>query len=81
MLPYLQPHRMAAMITTVRKPSGEGEMKPEQKNPALLAAAEDLIRAVHSKDIPAVADALEAAFQECDSEPHAEGPHTNEGEE
>lgn len=41
----------------------------------LESAAEDLVRAVHSKDIKGVAVALRAAFELCDSMPHEEGPH------
>jgi hypothetical protein len=41
----------------------------------LESAAEDLISAVHSKDVKAVCSALRAAFQMLDMEPHSEGPH------
>jgi len=41
----------------------------------LEACAEDLIHAVHAKDVHGVVDALRAAFQICDSEPHEEGEH------
>lgn len=41
----------------------------------LESAAEDLISAVHSKDVKAVCAALRAAFEICDSQPHEEGPH------
>lgn len=46
----------------------------------LVVASEDLTRAIHSKDINAVASALRAAFEILDSEPHDEGPHEPEGE-
>ena len=41
----------------------------------LHAAAEDLMHAVHSKDVQAIAQALRAAFEICDSQPHEEGEH------
>ncbi len=41
----------------------------------LESASEDLISAVHSKDVKAVCSALRAAFQMLDMEPHEEGPH------
>lgn len=41
----------------------------------LESAAEDLISAVHAKDVKAVASALKAAFEMCESQPHEEGPH------
>ncbi len=39
------------------------------------SAAQDLIEAVHSKNVKGVAEALKAAFELADSEPHEEGPH------
>jgi hypothetical protein len=42
---------------------------------SMHAAAQDLIEAIHSKDIKGVAEALRAAFELSDSEPHEEGPH------
>lgn len=41
----------------------------------LESAAEDLISAIHSKDVKAVCSALRAAHELCDLEPHAEAPH------
>jgi len=41
----------------------------------LESAAEDLIAAVHSKNVKAVASALKAAFEMCELQPHEEGPH------
>lgn len=35
----------------------------------------DLINAIHSKDKSGAAEALRAAFELFDSEPHEEGPH------
>ncbi len=42
---------------------------------AIDSAAEDLISAIHSKNIKGVAEALKAAFELCDAQPHEEGPH------
>lgn len=39
------------------------------------SAAEDLIQAIHAKDVKAVAQALRSAFEICDAMPHEEGPH------
>jgi len=41
----------------------------------LEAAASDLISAIHSKDVKAVAEALKAAFEIADAQPHHEGEH------
>lgn len=82
MLPFLRPDKMVSVIVAKRKPEGQVEdlHKEDEAHPDLIMAAEDLIRAVHSKDTQAVADALEQAFYVCDSEPHVEGPHEEEGE-
>lgn len=63
-------------MMAARKPDGSMEQEGEAKEPnhALLAAAEDLISAVHMKDASKVAEALDAAFEICDSSPHEEGP-------
>jgi hypothetical protein len=42
---------------------------------SLESAAEDLMNAVHSKDIKGIAAALRAAFELVDSQPHVEGEH------
>lgn len=41
----------------------------------LHSAAEDLLKAIESKNVKSVAEALRAAFELCDLEPHEEGPH------
>lgn len=83
MLPFLKPRAVAGLIVSKRKPDGSTEPEHVEGDEAapLEAAAEDLIRAIHSKDTKAVAAALKAAFEISDSEPHVEGPHTNESEE
>lgn len=55
-------------------------MEGEEMAP-LEACADDIIRAINSKDSKMLAEAIKAAFEICDSEPHEEGPHTNESEE
>lgn len=80
MLPFMQPKKMSSVIMTKIRPSGETETDGEQgENIGLEAAAEDLLRAVASKDVKAVAEALQAAFDVCDSAPHVEGPHIDRG--
>jgi hypothetical protein len=54
------------------------ESDHEEAYDSMHAAAQDLINAVHSKDVKAVAEALRAAFELADSGPHSEGPHTDE---
>ena len=74
MLPFLQPKKMSSVIVAKMKP--EGGVEPEEATDSSLEmAAEELIRAVHSKDASAVATALQAAFEVCDAMPHEEGEH------
>lgn len=81
MLPFLKAKPAGSVV--VYKTKSDGDMMPEKEEgghpPELLSAAEDLIKAVASKDASAVADAIYAAFSYCDSEPHVEGPHIEEG--
>lgn len=79
-LPFLKKQSMAGLIISHRKPDGskEEEKTEGQEDQGLISCADDLIRAVHSKDSQAVSSALRAAFQILDSEPHNEGEHLNE---
>lgn len=50
------------------KANGENQMQPEEKsegNELLMGVADDLIKAVHSKDTKGVHDALQAAHAHC----------------
>lgn len=73
MLPFLKRAQDASASAPVdverREPDDGAEFD------SLESAAEDLISAIHSKDIKAVASALRAAFDLMESEPHTEGPH------
>lgn len=85
MLPFLQKkHGVAGLIMEKRKANGdlqETSNEPQdQLNPALMAAAHDILSAMHMNDANKLAQALKAAFEICDSEPHSEGPHINQGE-
>lgn len=73
MLPFLKHSKEASVSIPAepvkRKPDDEAEYD------MLESAAEDLISAIHSKDVKAVCSALKAAFEICDSQPHEEGEH------
>ncbi len=73
MLPFLKQNKeaSASMPTDPIKRSPDNEPDYDM----LESAAEDLISAVHSKDVKAVCSALRAAFELCDAEPHEEGEH------
>lgn len=88
-LPFLK-HKndsgIAGMLIAKRKPDGAGMSSPSpaeteteesKDSDGIDSAASDLIVAVHARDSKAVAAALRAAFEICDSEPHEEGEHTN----
>lgn len=60
----------------------EGEYPDEaSEREHLEQISKELIDAVHSKDVSAVADLLEEAFMCLDAQPHEEGPHLGEEDE
>lgn len=76
MLPFLNKSKEASVSMppdSIKRKSDDED--GEQEYDSLHSAAEDLIHAVHSKDVAAVAMAIKAAFEICDSQPHEEGPH------
>lgn len=73
MLPFMK-HKEVSVNTPSESLTREPDEAAEEYD-MLHAAAEDLIKAVHSKNVAAVSEALKAAFEICDSQPHYEGPH------
>lgn len=73
MLPFLKRKEGSSSdpVESLKRSPDEGA----EEFDSLESAAEDLINAVHAKDVKAVAAALRAAFELSDSEPHVEGPH------
>lgn len=83
-LPFLKPKAVAGVIISRRKPDGATQSEESMEgetDQGLMSAAEDLIRAIHAKDGQAVTDALQAAFEIMESQPHEEGEHISEEEE
>jgi hypothetical protein len=80
MLPWLKHKHETGLIVEKRKPDGNLQESHSEGNEdsALKQCSADLIRALTDKDEDAVASALRSAFEILDSEPHEEGPHTNE---
>jgi hypothetical protein len=77
MLPFLKDKKQIGSIATT--PSTERRKSDgEEEYDAMEAAAHDLMTAVHARDTKGIAEALRAAFELADSEPHVEGPHENE---
>lgn len=68
MLPFLQPKKMSGIIMAKRTPDEKTEVSHEEGEhpPGLMAAAEDLISAVHAKDAKGVASAIKAGYECCD---------------
>lgn len=64
MLPFLDEKKPSPSVVVNRKKDGGLE---SEDTAGLHAAAEDLISAVHSKSVEAVASALRAAFDICGS--------------
>ena len=61
----------------------ERALEPEMESdvdPGMMAGAEEVMAAMHSKDAAALAKSLQAFFQMCDAEPHVEGEHEEEPE-
>jgi hypothetical protein len=69
MLPFLKP-KQAGSVVSVKY--GEGKQESEgvegEHSPGHMAAAEDLISAVHAKDAKGVADALKAHHELMESQ-------------
>lgn len=63
---------------TVSAILGEPEAEKTETVDTLHAIAEELIDAIHSKNVADVASCLRTCFMHLDAEPHEEGPHTNE---
>lgn len=79
-IPFLKHKQGAAqaiMTTKVRTPDAP-ETAEDQSNQGLLAAARDLITAIQSGDEKLVAQAIQAAFELCENQPHNEAEHLNE---
>ena len=83
MLPFLNKHKqsVAGLIIKRREPDESADKKEPEGDEVLEAAASDILNAIESKDHRHLALALRAAFDILESEPHKEGPHTDEEEE
>ena len=78
MLPFLPAKKQGSVVVHKVKEDGglDVGIPEDEKDPGLMAMAEDLIRAVHAKDAAAVVDAMQCAFDMMETQPHQE----NEGE-
>lgn len=78
MLPFLKSKKEASASVkpeTITRPHDESS---EVEFDSMEAVAEDILNALKHSDKKLLAEALRSAFELMDSEPHMEGPHTNE---
>lgn len=68
------PNKKIAVLLGHMNPEAGGAPEEADDGAGMMAAAEDLIAAIHGKDAAGVAAALQAAFDLCDSAPHQEAP-------
>jgi hypothetical protein len=82
LLPFLKKKPAAAVgvIVKTRTPDEKPEQDQDDSSAGIEACAHDLLTAIEAKDVKGIADALQAAFEIADSQPHEEGEHTNESE-
>lgn len=72
------------MVSAILDAKGDnvGDKRDLEEGPEydeLEMIAQELIEAIHARNQKEVAESLRAAFECLDSEPHEEGPHTEEG--
>jgi len=84
MLPFLK-KKDAGIATVIIKHRNPDTVEPsentsESKN-YMEECVEELIHAIHSKDVKAATQALKDLFQEMEEQPHHEGEHIEKGEE
>lgn len=78
-LPFLKKRPAnAGLVIAQRAPDKSNTENQDDSSPAIEACVEDLITAIHSKDVKAAKEALMTVFEYMESEPHYEGDHTNE---
>jgi hypothetical protein len=78
MLPFLKNKHEASISETPDLIKREHDEDSADEYDMLESAAEDLISAIHSKDVKAVCSALRASHELLDLEPHHEANHEDE---
>ena len=73
LLPFLKNKRKETGVI-VQERSPDSPEAPSDES-GLEAAASDIMAAISAGDAKALAGAIKAAFEICDSQPHEEGPH------
>jgi len=80
MLPFLKKYQEGSANvppnSITRKPDEDDSHEEKSEDfDSIEIAAEEMLSAFDSGDVKALARAIRAAFEICDSEPHNEGPH------
>lgn len=75
MLPFLKDKKEGSMSSSAVPDKVQRKPDEDAEYDTFHAVAEDLINAIKAHDVPGCAEALRAAFDLADSEPHVEGPH------
>jgi hypothetical protein len=75
MLPFLKNKHEGSISETPDHIKREHDEDSTDEYDMLESAAEDLISAVHSKDVKSVCSALRAAFEMMESQPQEESSH------
>ncbi len=73
-LPFLKPRNLVTVLMAKRKPEGgvESTDEPDSSYEGLMAASEQLIKAIDAKDAKAVCEALKDAFTLLDNDDEEE---------
>lgn len=69
---------MAGIIMDVRKPDETSQEPESNEDSAMMAAAEDILRAIEMKDAKHLAHAMQAAYDICSNAPETESPSESE---
>lgn len=75
MLPFLQKAKMQTGVIIHERKSDHEPEEGSEPSEGLEACASDIIKAISSSNSKALAQALQAAFEIMDSNPHEEYPH------
>jgi hypothetical protein len=77
-LPFLKRKQDAALGEPLDHLTRKADDASDEDLDGLEVAAHDALDAIKRSDAKALAEALKAAFELCDAEPHEEGEHIDE---
>lgn len=74
-MPFLKKDQVPPVGIEIQTSEPDGSEAQNDPDAGHLAAASEIMDAIHSKDVQRLADALKDMFSMLDSEPHEEGEH------